>query len=404
MAGAAGGTVRKTARLGLLSALCAGCASMGEPPGGPPDFDPPVILSITPDSGAVIEGFDDDVIIKFDEVINERSGNGLDKLVLVSPRAKEIKVSWKRSAIAIKPKDGWHRDVVYQVTLLRGIADLRNNRLDSTRTVIFSTGGEIPATKVSGTVLNWEQGRSAPRALVELIVLPDSLVYFTEADSVGDFTFSAVPPGQYLLIGTIDKNGNHERDRREWFDSTTVQLDSAVSGELWAFAHDSVGPRVRNAVLVDSITIRISFTQMLQPGVPPDTAVDLLLLPDSQAVAIANVWTAATYDSVKTVEDSLKRSAQAAAAEQPADSAEVQAPSPVDTAAQAVLAPATTDTSRIAGLLATRPKLAADLHLRLVSAVVPGAKYLILARVANVLGNVEESQAVLAVPAAADST
>ena len=407
MARAARDPLDQAARLGLLTAaLCTACASMGQPPGGPPDFDPPVILSIFPDSGAVVEEFDDDLIIQFDEVINERSGSGLERLILLSPRTEEVDVSWKRSAIAIKPKGGWLPNIVYHLTLLRGIADLRNNRLDSTRTIIFSTGGEIPATRVTGTVLNWEEGRSAPRALVELTLLPDSLVYFAVADSLGDFEFAALPPGQYILSGIIDNNGNRRRDFREWFDSVTVQLDSTASAVLWAFSHDSIGPRVRNAVLVDSVTVRLNFTLMLQPGIPVDTAVRVLSLPDSQPVTIAAVWNAVTYDSVKAAADSVKQAAQAAERAQAADSATAadSAAVAVDTTAQIQLTQTAPDTGHVALLLATRPKLTADWHIRLIAPLIPGTRYLILARAANVLGYESASETVLSVPAAVDST
>jgi hypothetical protein len=98
----------------------------------------------------VLDGFDDDLEFQFDEVIDERSGNGLDKLILLSPVTEEVSVSWKRTRITVKPKRGWLPSVVYHVTLLPGIADLRNNRLDSTRTIIFSTGGPIPDTRLTG--------------------------------------------------------------------------------------------------------------------------------------------------------------------------------------------------------------------------------------------------------------
>ena len=46
--------------------LVGACASMQAPPGGPPDPDPPVLLAITPDSGAELPDFDDDVEFQFD--------------------------------------------------------------------------------------------------------------------------------------------------------------------------------------------------------------------------------------------------------------------------------------------------------------------------------------------------
>ena len=173
MARAARNARDQAARLGLLVALAGGCATIQQPPGGPPDFTPPIIVSFSPDSGAVLDGFSDDAVIQFDEVIREPSGGGLERLVRLSPRHEELSVSWKRTRITVKPKGGWKSAVVYHLTLLPGVTDLQNNRSDSTRTIIFSTGGPIPDTRLTGTVINWEEGRAATGALVEAVLLPD---------------------------------------------------------------------------------------------------------------------------------------------------------------------------------------------------------------------------------------
>ncbi|MDH5551651.1 MAG: Ig-like domain-containing protein, partial [Gemmatimonadota bacterium] len=177
MARAARNARRQAARLGLLTAWAlAACAVMQDPPGGPPDFAPPTIVAIAPDSGSVAPQFDGRLRFQFDEVINEQSGGGLAKLIELSPRTPELDVSWKRTAIEVKPASGWRANAVYRVVLLPGVADLRNNRMEAGRTVVFSTGGEIPATRLTGVVLDWENGRVGQRALVEAVLLPDSLV------------------------------------------------------------------------------------------------------------------------------------------------------------------------------------------------------------------------------------
>ena len=232
---------RQAACAGLLAAFLGACAAMQEPPGGPPDFESPIILAITPDSGAVAEGFDDAIEIQFDEVLDERS---IENLLLLSPRPEELEVTWRRSRVTVRPKGGWQENVVYHFTILPGFADLRNNRLDSGRTVVFSTGGEIPNTSISGTIIDWESGKSAPRALIEAVLLPDSLVYTASADSIGDSEISLLPPGSYLIVATVDQNNNRLRDPREFFDSVFVQLDSTVTKVLWTVAHDTVGPRI----------------------------------------------------------------------------------------------------------------------------------------------------------------
>ena len=194
MARAARYAGRQAALVGLLGGVGMGivgaCASMQPPPGAPFDADAPVLLSASPDSGSVIANFDDDVEFQFDEVITER---GLDGFVAISPRHDELSVSWKRQRVTVKPRDGWYPNAVYQVTIRAGLTDLQNNRTEEGSTIVFSTGGEIPDTRIMGSVVDWEAGRMAAGAVVEAIRLPDSLTYVGASDSLGVFELLYVP-------------------------------------------------------------------------------------------------------------------------------------------------------------------------------------------------------------------
>jgi len=402
VAGAADCPGRQAARLGLL-ALAAACAKSQEPPGGPPDFRPPTLLAVVPDSGTVQPGFRDAAEFRFDEVISEQSGGKLEDLVLVSPRPERVQVSWKRDRIEVRPRGGWRPGTVYQVRLLPGVADLRNNRLLAGHELIFSTGPDIPDTRVSGTVVNWPAARLAVRALVEAISgagTPDSLIYATQADSAGEFGLRALPPGDYLLVGTVDENSNRRRDRREAFDSVTIRLDSTHTRALWAFVQDTVGPQLRTATGLDSVTVRLEFSQHLRPGEPDSGAVSAVLLPDSTPVALDTVLLPAAYDSLRATEAAVRDSLAALAADSAAraDTAAARPPGvrppvrrpPDETRARA-------DTGRAARLLRERPPLTDAWVVRLVEPLLPGGRYVFLARVANANGAVADSRAVLAV-------
>jgi len=429
MARAAQDACREAARLGLLIGVTA-CAVIEDPPGGPPDFTPPVVTAVIPDSGSVDPGLDKPLRIEFDEVISEQSGGGLDKLIRFSPRTSELGVSWKRRAIEIEPKDGWRNDAVYRVVLLPGIADLRNNRMEEGRTIVFTTGGEIPQTALTGTALDWEDGKVGRQALVQATLLPDSLVYSAVADSTGEFALTEIPRGEYWLTVSVDANSNGIREPREPFDSVTVTLDSAETGVYWMVARDTLGPQVRDVSEKDSLTLELTFSQKLRPGVPDSGAVSLWLLPDTVAVPGGVLWQAATYDSLVAAEkakadsiakitaDSLAKAAadSAAAADSlaaPEDTAAAQVPAraPARAAApsaaqragpgQPTAAPA--DTSRAAQLLRERPALSDKWYLHLPSPLAPG-RYLIGARAFNVMGILAESQRAFSIEAKRDST
>ncbi|GBD33592.1 MAG: hypothetical protein KatS3mg081_0729 [Gemmatimonadales bacterium] len=370
------------------------CASVQPPPGGPPDPNPPAIVAIIPDSGSVAEGLRDPLVIQFDEVIDERSGGGLERLLRLAPVKQPPDIDWKRTAVAIKPKEGWRSGIVYHLRILPGISDLRNNRLTEGRTVIFSTGGPIPATRLEGTVLDWQAGRAAPRALVEAILLPDSLVYPATADSVGDFLLASIPPGRYHVRAIVDANNNGRRDFREPFDSVTLTLDSAASHVFWAFRQDTVGPRIARGSVADSFTLRLELDQGLLPEQLEQTAVEVLALPDSVPVNVQAILRQEEYDSLRAAERQNRPAAEP-------DTGAARRQAPADTLPRTpgeAQAPASPDTSRAARLLSSRPRLSPVVMVRLEKRLEPGSRYLIRADAVNLLGYRQQSRFLLVVP------
>ncbi len=303
------------ASLALLALAAAACARMEPPPGGPPDNSPPVLLATRPESLAVIPGFDGAVEFTFDEVITEGSqpsmGLGtseLERLIMLSPSDNVPRVRWKRQVLAVEPKEGWRPDRVYRVELLPGVADLQRNRLDSGTVVTFTTGAPAPTVTLTGQVVDWGTGRMARQALVEAVLLPDSLGYRTVSDSGGRFTMGPLPRGDYLVYGVIDQNRNSRRDLRDNYDTTRVRADSTVAvAPLWAFPRDTVGPRLQALTAPDSMTVDLAFNQMLDPYQAVDTGnIRIRLLPDSTAIPVLSLRS-------RAADDSLQRAARAAA-------------------------------------------------------------------------------------------
>src|SRR5881409_706388 len=92
------------------AALLLACASVGTPPGGPPDKEPPKIVQVKPESGAIVPNWKSSVVIQYDGVIDEMPGSGsagsmsgLAKQILLSPVRGPVKVDWHRSSISVKP-------------------------------------------------------------------------------------------------------------------------------------------------------------------------------------------------------------------------------------------------------------------------------------------------------------
>ena len=372
--------------------VASGCARSLAPPGGPPDRVPPGIISTLPDSLAVLPAFKDDVEFRFDEVIAEGGnpnfglGTGdLERLVLVSPSAGVPQVHWRRDRITARPRGGWRPNTVYRVELLPGLSDLSNNRLARGRVVTFTTGAPLPTARLRGLVVDWSTVRPLRGGLVEAIHLPDSLGYRTVSDSVGRFDMGPVPEGEYLVYAVQDQNANRLRESRESYDSVRVAAGGSDVGELWVYRHDSTMVRLSSAVLNDSLSLQLSFSQQLNPyqRLPADS-VRVLLLPDSTAVPILAILPKGQFDtlyppgrSIDTLgarADSLRRSQDSIRADSSARAREAAAIRIPGAQRRQAAAIDTTGT----GPLSTKPPLFDRLYLRTASRLKPGSDYLVV--------------------------
>lgn len=305
------------ASLALAGAAAFACANPNAPPGGPPDADPPVLMKVSPGNGTV-GAKPKSVVFQFNEVISEtpKGAQNLASLVFISPKSGDPEVSWRRSSIDVKPRKGWKPNTVYSITLGAGVMDLHNNSIDSAMRLVFSTGGPIPSTRIDGVAFDWQLGKYAPKAIVEAIAPGrDSVTYQTIADSTGHFLLEHLPPGPYTVRAFVDRNNNRTLDGLEPWDTAGVTLTSTASQDLYAFAHDTIGLRIADVVVIDSGTrIKLTFDKPVGLGQAFNSTQFALQKADSTTLGIATVFTAPakfTFDSLqrKAHDDSVARAA-----------------------------------------------------------------------------------------------
>jgi hypothetical protein len=383
-----------------------------------------VVARVAPDSGAVVEP-PREADIYLDEVVSERVAAprpDISSAVLLSPVRGLVDVRWHRNRISVRPKEGFKAGRVYRLELLPVLADLRQNRMRRGHVWVFSTGPAIPSAGLSGSVVDWAQGRVGLNALVEAVLLPESLPYRAVADSQGAFSMQQVPAGEYLVYGIIDQDNNRQRGLREAFDTVRVRLDDTASVELYAFTHDTTGPRLRTVETADSLTLRLTFDRPLDPAQHLDTGdVRFAPLTDSTAyLPLVGVWTQAEADSVRAAQSAQRAAADSARLRQQADSARAHQPAdttrarpPADTARPRPPTPAPgqrpapgaqpgvrppplqlpgaapqtagqpgrpatpRDSSRAMKMLARRPPPTAVRLVRLAAPVAPGSRYVV---------------------------
>ncbi len=375
---------------GALALLAiAACARMGPPSGGPEDKVAPVLLATVPESIGSYPDWDQDVEFLFDEVISEGGspnfgiGTGdLERLILLSPSQGVPKVAWKRTRITIRPREGWKPNRVYRVELLPGLSDLRQNRLDTTAVLTFSTGGPAPTDTLTGVAIDWVAGRAARLALVELVLLPDSLVYRTVTDSSGYFRVGPLPRGNYLIFGAIDQNRNRQREQRESYDSTALAAGALAAAPLWLIPRDTLGPRITQATPNDSLSATVTFSGPLDPTQPPESlTVRLLYQRDSTPAPWRSLLpkalddslqqlARARADSLESAADSIRPDSTPARPEGGKPPAGGRPPGRTTAAPQA-------DDPVLDSIIKTRPALFDKLILRTDSALVPETRYIV---------------------------
>jgi hypothetical protein len=278
------------ARLAIVAAAI-GCAGASPPPGGPEDRVPPKVVRVTPDSNSLNVN-DKNASFYFDETINDR-GSGAQQVTnffLVSPSDGEPVVSWHRSRIDVRPRNGFRPNTAYSITLLPGLSDLRGNVMRTGYSEIFSTGNTIPTERITGVVFDWPTERPAARAFVQGVT-PDSSIYLAQSDSAGRFTLGPLPPGSYLVRAIIDQNGNRALDRNEAYDSARVVVPLKAPLELLAVARDSLPPRITTVTESDSVTLRVTFDRFLDPAQLPPPSAFRLAAADSVAIPVTAILT-----------------------------------------------------------------------------------------------------------------
>jgi hypothetical protein len=349
----------------------------------------------------VLRPFRGEAEFQFDEVVSEggtpnqgQGTGGLEKLVILSPTTRVPEVSWKRNRITVRPSEGWRSNRVYRVELLPGVTDLRNNRTENGTVLTFTTGAPRPTNTLQGQVLDWGTGRPASDGLVIATLLPDSLPYRGVADSSGRFALGPLPAGDYVVTGVLDQNRDQRQDTREAYATARVARGKSDAGELWAFVHDTLPPRIQTVTVDDSVSATLTFSQKLDPRqrlTPRD--VRLRLLPDSVPVAVASILPAPIDDSLnkRTARADSTTVADTVAADT-ARGRRKRAPTPPSRPAAPPPAPAAQERPG-------RQPLYERLVLRVPRPWAPGARLVVEVRgVKNITGVAGDAVGVIAVP------
>lgn len=145
-----GPRARGAALAALLAALAvAGCAKKAPPSGGPPDLEPPRIVSMSPDSGAAGVPRDARVSITFSEGMEPRGTGGS---VEFSPPIEIRQRRWSGRTLTLVLAESLRAERTYTLFIGGNARDRHGNNLADARTVVFTTAATFPAGVIEGVV------------------------------------------------------------------------------------------------------------------------------------------------------------------------------------------------------------------------------------------------------------
>jgi len=195
----------------FLVMMATGCAKKESPSGGPPDLDPPRVVSATPDSGFANVALDVRPTLTFSEGMEPRSTSDA---VSIAPPVEIRQRRWKGRSLTLVFADSLDPQRTYTLFVAGTARDRHGNPYGTGKTVVFSTGAVFPPGSISGRIdaRGFAAGGSYLWCYDEGHV-PDSTARDFDAlglaDDDGSFEIAGLAvPGRYRLWTFVDLNGN----------------------------------------------------------------------------------------------------------------------------------------------------------------------------------------------------
>jgi len=256
----------------LIVLLAAACAKQGMPPGGPVDETPPQIVRSTPAPQSTFVDRTIKVEVVFNEWINSRN---IEEAVFISPYVGEdVKIKAGGKKITIVFPEPLKQNCTYVVTFGTEIKDLRNNALEKSFTLAFSTGGVLDMGEMKGRVYEenvqgtdvWAYLLNNNNTINPAFSEPD---YIIQCEDDGDFHFTHIAAGTYRLFAVKDRIADRLYTRGEdrvgvTFGDVIVPEEKPQSADslfFRMFIEDTLKPALVRAVPVNNHSVQVLFDQ-----------------------------------------------------------------------------------------------------------------------------------------------
>lgn len=265
--------------LPAVALLLAGCASIGNPSGGPRDEDPPVPIHASPGFGAVNVPRDlGRATLVFNENVNVK--DAFSK-VMVSPSGSAVpRITSNGRKVTVDFPDSLEANTTYTLDFADAIEDNNEgNRLQGFL-YSFSTGPVLDSLEISGMVLGALDLEPQQQVLVGVHRAGNDSAFLTKpfervarTDDLGRFTIAGLSPGEYLVysLGDLDSDRKYANPEEAigFLPFTVVPTAERVetTDTIWNLktaSPDTVVSRTRTRFLPNDILLR-SFNTRYRP-------------------------------------------------------------------------------------------------------------------------------------------
>ena len=265
--------IRLLLRASVATSLAA-CARPQAPQGGVLPEVPLRAVETRPVHLSIVAPFDDPVEIRFAQVVSERLTQGsLADAVIVSPRTGEVLVERSGDRITVSMEGGFRDGTLYRITVLPWLQDRYQNTMEFPFDLWFSTGPDFEPNLVAGLASDGLTFEPVGEYRVDARVDGREEHLSALADTAGIFSFPFLPSDAYTLVAYEDTNRDGEPGFNEIQDSVRVSVapgDTLVLADFLLLEPDSTAAVLTEATAVDSVAVRLTFDDYLDPEAPLD--------------------------------------------------------------------------------------------------------------------------------------
>lgn len=247
-----------------------GCASIGNPSGGPRDEDPPRFVRANPAPGSVNVD-PSNINIEFNELINVK--DAFQKVVLSPPTPNTPRVSTRGRRVVVSITDTLLPNTTYTIDFGDAIEDNNEANKLSDFAYTFSTGPTLDTLRISGMVLGAEDMEPQQGVFVGAYISKEDSAFIrmpferlARTDELGRFIIRGLQDTTYRLFALKDlDNDKHYANPEEdiaWFDeiirpTSERIMTSDTIRDLYTGAVDTVIQRERTRFLPNNVLLRM---------------------------------------------------------------------------------------------------------------------------------------------------